>query len=544
MDSELFQPQNPEQQRAQELALPRIQSFQRRYGREALKLACHAAFPMALTSDLVYCLRENFAGLQAVPWYSAADIVLSGLCESIGHDLYEMSGAVRILLLQRLRQEFGEQRVLALEQFMGDYILVQLGLELEQATAVGKKSWERSRVLGDRPRWTALCCLQPGEVKRAIEQEVQRIWGTADERSRLHLSAMIEGYGALLPGEPILLEWPDQVAFSDPLSGSWNNWAQQYGVELVPQVVTVSWLEFEDELSEPATRLDPNVLRSFEFMVVTVNERGEEILRVPKSAKYFVEPLGDGVPPLELVAISGGRFLMGSPESELNRRSNEEQHEVEVPSFFMGKYPVTQAQWRYVAAELPMVERSIEPDPSEFKGDDRPVENVSWLDVQEFCTRVRVLTGRDCRLPTEAEWEYACRAGTTTPFHFGETISPDLANYDSNYVYDSGKEEIDHNETLPVGSLNVANSFGLFDMHGNIWEWCKDHYHDSYEGAPTDGSAWVDLTAEENSSRILRGGSWFSDPDGCRSACRPGYDADYFNSNCGVRVAYSPARIL
>jgi formylglycine-generating enzyme required for sulfatase activity len=544
IELKLFEPQNSEQQQEQELALPRIQTFERRYGREALKLACHAAFPMALTGELVYCLRENFAGLEEVPWYSAADVVLSGLCRSIGHDLYEMLGTVRMELLRRLKEEFGEQRILELEKFMGDYILVQLGLEGSQAEALGKKSWERARVLGDRPHWTTLCCLQPGEVKKAIEQEVRRIWGDDDERARLHLSAMVESYGALLPGEPILLQWSEQVAFGDALSSSWDDWARQYGIELVPQAVQVSWLEFEDEAGEQETAVDPNLLRDFEFTVVTVDERGVENSRVQQSAKYFMEPLGDGVPPLELVAIPGGSFLMGSPEDELERDDDEDQHHVDVPPFFMGKYPVTQAQWRYVAAELPQVTRSIEPDPAHFKGDNLPVEDVSWLDAQEFCARVRVLTGRFCRLPTEAEWEYACRARTTTPFHFGETISSELANYDGEETYGKGKEGESHEKTTPVGSFGVANSFGLYDMHGNVDEWCEDHFHNSYEGAPTDGSAWTNPTAEENVYRILRGGSWDGYPRNCRSAYRSRLNADIHHDLCGFRVVYSPARIL
>jgi hypothetical protein len=311
IELKLFEPQNSEQQQEQELALPRIQTFERRYGREALKLACHAAFPMALTGELVYCLRENFAGLEEVPWYSAADVVLSGLCRSIGHDLYEMSGTVRMELLRRLKEEFGEQRILELEKFMGDYILVQLGLEGAQAKALGKKSWERSRVLGDRPHWTTLCCLQPGEVKKAIEQEVRRIWGDDDERARLHLSTMVESYGALLPGEPILLQWSEQVAFGDALSSSWDDWARQYDIELVPQAVQVSWLEFEDEVGEQEAAVDPNLLRDFEFTVVTVDERGVENSRVQQSAKYFMEPLGGWCAAVGISSDSGWKLFDG-----------------------------------------------------------------------------------------------------------------------------------------------------------------------------------------------------------------------------------------
>jgi formylglycine-generating enzyme required for sulfatase activity len=542
----LLQPQTDEQRRDRDLAILRIRSFERRYGMTALRLACHAAFPMALTAELVYCLRENFADLRAdVPWYAAADVLLSGLCESIGHDLYEMSGAVRMELLQRLRREFGDQRILTLERLMGDYILVQLGLEREQAAALGRQSWDRSKILGDRPHWTTLCCLQPGKVREAIEQEVRRIWLSTDgdERERLHLSTMVESYGFLLPGEPILLQLADDVAMGEVPSGAWYDWAAQYGIKLVPQLVTVKYIEFGDEPTVPDTEPDPNVLQDFEFTVVTLDQYGDVATREQKWAKYFVEPLGDGVPPLELVAIPGGEFLMGSPMNEEDHQNDEEQHLVKVPPFFMGKYPVTNAQWRYVASELRVEERPLaDPDPSLFKGDNCPVTNVSWLDAQEFCARVSNLTGRPCRLPTEAEWEYACRADTITPFHFGATISSQFVNYDGDYTYGNGRKGEYRNETIAVGSLGIANNFGLYDMHGNVWEWCEDHYNSSYQQTPQDGSAWIDSMAEESSSRILRGGSWFNIPNYCRSASRRRFIADFRNLNFGFRVVYSPAR--
>jgi formylglycine-generating enzyme required for sulfatase activity len=209
--------------------------------------------------------------------------------------------------------------------------------------------------------------------------------------------------------------------------------------------VQVARIRFGDEAeAKPEAELDPNVLRGFEFEVVTLNGRGKIVSRVTESASYFVEPLGVGVPPLELVAIPGGQFLMGSPKSEAERLEYEgPQRDVVVPPFFMGRYPVTQAQWRWVAAELPVVNQSIDVNPSHFEGPDCPVERISWLDAQEFCARLFALTGRRCRLPTEAEWEYACRAGTTTPFHFGETISTEVANYDGSYVYGKGRKGID-----------------------------------------------------------------------------------------------------
>jgi formylglycine-generating enzyme required for sulfatase activity len=260
----------------------------------------------------------------------------------------------------------------------------------------------------------------------------------------------------------------------------------------------------------------------------------------------FVEDLGNGVI-LEMAAIPGGTFIMGSPPEELGHRDNESpQHSVTVQPFFMGKYQVTQAQWRFVA-QLPQVNKELDPEPSNFKGDgstsltnNRPVEQVSWKDAVEFCDRLSQYTGRTYRLPSEAEWEYACRAGTTTPFHFGETITTDLVNYNGNYTYGQGSKGVYRKETTEVGRFGVANNFGLYDMHGNVWEWCQDDWHSDYEGAPIDGSAWLN-NEENNNGKLLRGGSWYSNPGNCRSAYRLNYNLDYNNDHIGFRVVCSGA---
>ncbi|PSB22892.1 hypothetical protein C7B76_02355 [filamentous cyanobacterium CCP2] len=241
------------------------------------------------------------------------------------------------------------------------------------------------------------------------------------------------------------------------------------------------------------------------------------IRRERKQARYFVEKLGDTAG-LDMILVPGGTFVMGSPDDEPERTDVESpQHEVNVPTFFMGRYPVTQAQWRFVA-ELPEVNRELNLDPSHFKGDKRPVERVTWYDAVEFCDRLSVYTKREYHLPTEAEWEYACRAGITTPFHFGETISSELVNYAASETYNNGSKGEYRKETTPVDHFGIANAFGLCDMHGNVWEWCLDHWHDNYEGAPIDGSAW--LTDNEDASRVIRGGSWYDFPWACRSAYR------------------------
>lgn len=167
---------------------------------------------------------------------------------------------------------------------------------------------------------------------------------------------------------------------------------------------------------------------------------------------------------------------------------------------------------------MPQINRELKPNPSGFQNRDRPVENVSWKEAVEFCNRLSAQTGRTYRLPSEAEWEYACRSGGTTPFHFGETITPELANYYSNDSYNDSPKSEYRAETTPVDHFGIANAWRLSDMHGNLWEWCQDHWHDNYEGAPTNGSAWLDESDDQYC--VVRGGSWYNDPRDCRSAYR------------------------
>ncbi|BAY22472.1 hypothetical protein NIES2100_22350 [Calothrix sp. NIES-2100] len=266
-----------------------------------------------------------------------------------------------------------------------------------------------------------------------------------------------------------------------------------------------------------------NRLQTFSFEVVTVNAQGNITNRRNRQANYFSDNLGNGVT-LEMVQIPGGTFTMGSPAGEAQRDSDESpQHQVTVPGFFMGKYPVTQAQYQAIIGN----------NPSSFKGESKPVENVSWDDAVEFCQKLSQKTKRTYRLPSEAEWEYACRAGTITPFYFGETITTDLVNYNGNYPYASAPKGEYRQQTTDVGKF-PPNSFGLYDMHGNIWERCLDKYHNNYEGAPTDGSAW--LSGNDNDYQMLRGGSWFDLARGCRSADRYYVTRAYRHLNVGFRV--------
>ncbi len=302
--------------------------------------------------------------------------------------------------------------------------------------------------------------------------------------------------------------------------------------------IRLATLKALTQLDKNANRTDPSLRKVFEngsekleirleaFKVL--NQLGADVSRIPIvkikadvcSMRLIEAPeivkinLGNGVT-LDMVSIPSGKFSMGSPEN-----IEKPQHEVIVQPFLMGKYPITQAQYQQVMDKK---------NPSYFKGDDqRPVEKVSWDDAAEFCQRLSEKIGQigiEYRLPSEAEWEYACRAGTTTLYHFGDTLKDKLANYGRNV-----------DETTSVGQF-PPNAFGLYDMHGNVWEWCEDDWHRNYQGAPNDGKAWV--SGESNSKKILRGGSWYVQPGRCRSASRY-----YLNrrvnrvNHIGFRVVY------
>ncbi|MBD2625814.1 formylglycine-generating enzyme family protein [Anabaena variabilis FACHB-164] len=273
----------------------------------------------------------------------------------------------------------------------------------------------------------------------------------------------------------------------------------------------------------PENTTPVNNLKTFNFDVVKTDAKGSITKESNQQAKYFEEDLGNGVK-LQMVQIPGGKFLMGSPASEKDRESDESpQHEVTVPGFFMGRYEVTQAQYQAI----------IGSNPSNFKGENRPVEQVSWDDAVKFCQALTERTGKTYRLPSEAEWEYACRAGTTTPFYFGESITPELVNYNSNIPYAAAPKGKYRQQTTEVG-IFPPNSFGLYDMCGNTWEWCQDYYQNNYTGTPNDGRAWLKTISKEY--RLMRGGSWSRAASGCRSANRHWHSPDARGNHYGFRV--------
>jgi formylglycine-generating enzyme required for sulfatase activity len=291
------------------------------------------------------------------------------------------------------------------------------------------------------------------------------------------------------------------------------------------------------------------------------------LLRWQARTQVFHEELGEAER-LTMVRIPAGSFQMGSAEQELGRHANEGPlHTVKLAEFLIGQTPITQAQWRAVAGwqERPGERwgREMNPEPAKFQGeearlvagemntDEWPVERVSWLEAMEFCSRLSQRTKRNYTLPSEAQWEYACRAGTVSAYCFGPVIYSDLANFNGtdasrfNSLNIPDPQPIFREQTTPVGMF-PANPWGLYDMHGNVWEWCLDSVRSSYEGGPFDGSAWVDSQAPKELRKTNRGGSWTMPPRFCRSAFRglsrqDAPDGPY--DDAGFRVACLPRSV-
>jgi formylglycine-generating enzyme required for sulfatase activity len=304
--------------------------------------------------------------------------------------------------------------------------------------------------------------------------------------------------------------------------------------------------------------LPPPKLSTFGFDVMTSDERGRIVGKRVETARYFQIDLPGGMQ-LDLVQVPTGGFMMGTLESDLVavkqgssrgvekkdlnydivesyiRRFNWEspRHMVNVPGFYMSKFEITQAQWRAVAS-LPRVNTDLLSDPSSFKGSNLPVETITWDEAIEFCERLTRATGRRFRLPTEAEWEYAARAGTNTPFNFGDSIKTDWANFQGKFPYNNSPKGEFRETTVAVGTIGAPNAFGLYDMHGNVWEWCSDVWNENYEGAPIDGKSWD--TGKIQYLRIIRGGAWDSFGGECRSNSRNRMTATIRLNSIGLRV--------
>jgi formylglycine-generating enzyme required for sulfatase activity len=287
------------------------------------------------------------------------------------------------------------------------------------------------------------------------------------------------------------------------------------------------------------------------FATGTVDATGRITQRNSGEAQVRVEQLAPRVK-LTMVEIQAGRLLMGSSPAELRMlrqeylrhgatpaeaadvlRRETPQHSVRLKSFLIGSTEVTRAQWAVVASWKPVAVRLRE-DPPEIRGAELPVTNVSWRDADEFCQRLSAKTKRSYRLPSEAEWEYACRAGTTGPFNLGSTISPTVSNYHSRFPFGGVRPQHERGHTVVVGQFRLANAFGLYDMHGNVWEWCADSWHSDYSGAPSDGRVWID--GGDDSRRPVRGGGWNDIAFFARSSQRASQHSETTSAWIGFRV--------
>lgn len=271
------------------------------------------------------------------------------------------------------------------------------------------------------------------------------------------------------------------------------------------------------------------------FDTPTVNNEGVIIRMDRHTHQYFRQDLGQGIF-VDMVSIPPGSFMMGALPNEAGANPREyPRHLVNIKySFFVGKFPVTQAQWRVVAA-YPKVKIDLNADPSHFKGNDLPVESITWDEAKEFCDRLSAKTGLKYRLTSEAEWEYICRANVEKPFTFGDTITTELVNFNGDYVYGNAPKGKYRKTTTAVGRL-YPNAFGLYDVHGNVWEWCEDDWHGDYDLAPKDGSAWLDSINNAKAIKVSCGGAWSSYPQICRSANRNWLARVYRRNYLGFRL--------
>ena len=394
------------------------------------------------------------------------------------HDLFEQLQAER-----QAAQQAAEAEAMSRQQEQERRIADQEASRQAAETARLERSKAESEARAEAERWKA---------------EAQKSRADAD-RTRAEMERLAREKQ----------EWQQQATLKTPLPTAESEAAEAKGPALIQIPTTTGW-------------------------VVREGYQWQEKQK-PITVSGYHEKLAENIA-ITMIQIPAGEFQMGSPDKEAGRESCEgPQHQVKLRSFFMGQIPVTQAQWQVVVG-WPKQQMDLKDQPSHFKGANRPVEQVSWQEAVEFCRRLSVRTGRDYSLPSEAQWEYACRAGTTTAFSFGETLTPELVNYNGNITYASGSTGVYRQQTTEVGSFS-ANGWGLHDMHGNVWEWCLDPWHGSYEGAPADGSAWM---AGGGPRKLLRGGSWYNGPGNCRSAYRNDSLPDYRSNYIGFRVCCLP----
>jgi formylglycine-generating enzyme required for sulfatase activity len=281
----------------------------------------------------------------------------------------------------------------------------------------------------------------------------------------------------------------------------------------------IEWVDFVGSLGNAFSFKELGEIRDRElsqqfvtFETISINPFGEPYNGRQLTVRRFIETLDDGVE-IALVKIPSGTFEMGDD----GWKHTSPRRRLSVSNFYLATLQVTQRQWETVA-RLPKVNLDLEKNPSYFRGDpDLPVDSVGWHEAIEFCRRLSQYSGRKYRLPSEAEWEYAARAGRTETFAFGETITPLSANFNGEFPTGSFTLDGFRNQTIRVGQFS-ANAFGLFDMHGNVWEWCADVWHEDYAGAPDNAGTW--MSGGDASRRVLRGGAWCNWAELCRSSER------------------------
>ncbi|BAY13985.1 formylglycine-generating enzyme family protein [Calothrix sp. NIES-2098] len=521
-----------------------IASFQKRFSEAHLYLAYHAALPIALTPHLIYCIWANFPldiekqDLK-VPWIAVADLLLSPLCREVGHELYEMDVDLRNYLLEQMihHPRFGQPRVEELAHFLLSYVQRELN-----------DSKSSIKTLAQAQRWTALAYVYPEAVAHDLANKLAEL-SLSEKTEWLRMTSLTEAIATPLRQahfESLLvyLQGMRELARGNHIQAeSTLKSLPAHNNRIVVAGVTLPIPEFQDStwhINPIASRTTS--LKPFKFETAKLTRQPRflrlgsrwVIERHEQQATLFYERL-EGQISLEMVRIPEGNYWMGTANNEGDYRERP-QHPVTIVSFFLSRFPVTQAQWRAIT-KTTKVRIELNPDPAYFQGDNLPIENITWFEAIEFCERLQLQTGKPYRLPSEAEWEYACRAGTQTPFYFGETISPQLASYDASKRYRSGPKGQASKQTSEVGFHNAANAFGLDEMHGNVWEWCADHWYDGYTNAPADGS--VRITDHQNFPRVIRGGSWMHEPTICRSAYRNGIPPTNKVLTIGFRVAVS-----
>lgn len=525
----------------------RIEIFREQFGEAHLYLAYHAAFPIALTPHLLYRLWANFqqdirGEKLNIPWIAVADLLLSPLCHEVGRELYEMELETRNALLKQLNNnprfnKNNHKRIDKLAHFLLAYIQQQLN---------SRKNSVRS--IAQAQRWTALAYIYPEAAARDLALQVNKL--RLDEKTEwVRMSKLAETLAEPLRDaqfEPLityLQGMRDLARGNKQEAESKFNQISTHDNRLVVAGVTLSIPEFEKSVWNLNTiEIPPPSLHEFQFQRTELTKQprfmnlGSKwvVNRYEGQAEVFSEPLGQEMG-LEMVQIPGGEFQMGSSEKKVYYQE-QPQHLVNIAPFFLSRFPVTQAQWEAIARN-DKVRIDLYPTPSRFQGINLPVERVTWFEAIEFCERLQLLTGRPYRLPSESEWEYACRAGTDTPFYFGKTISPKVATYNRTPQDRPRQKRKSNRQTTEVGSYQAANGFGLDDLHGNVWEWCADHWYIDYLNAPTDGTERI--SNHRVSHRVIRGGSCFDTPEVCRSSYRNGVPPENRILTIGFRVALS-----